>query len=139
MVHLSDRWRRHPARGGQETIVWLHSLLRYGGGPDHRRRLGPLFLVLQGGHAARQLQPAAATGFEPGKLYTTTFVVGGVEQVKKADGTAVPAVRVTPDVRDQAGKRTAVGSVLWLSNGAALKPVRMEASLPVGRIVLALK
>jgi hypothetical protein len=95
-------------------------------------------------YVLRSIQPRTGDRLEipatdSGKLYTATFVVGGVEQVKKADGTAVPALRVTPDVRDQVGKRTAAGSVLWLSHDAALKPVRLEASLPVGRVVLALK
>lgn len=100
--------------------------------------------LLSAVYVLRAIQPRTGDRLDipvtdSGKLYTATFVVGGVEQVKKADGTAVAALRVTPDVRDQAGKRTAAGSVLWLSNDAALKPVRMEASLPVGRIVLALK
>lgn len=100
--------------------------------------------VLSAVYVLRAIQPRSGDRLEipvsdSGRIYKTTFVVGGVESVKRADGTAVAALRVIPDVRDESGRRTAAASVLWLSNDAALKPVRMETSLPVGRIVLALK
>jgi hypothetical protein len=76
---------------------------------------------------------------DSGKMYTVTFVVGNVEQVQKADGTKVPALRVMPAAREQNDKPATGGIVMWLASDLTLKPVRMEASLTVGRVVLALK
>jgi hypothetical protein len=76
---------------------------------------------------------------DSGKLYKVTFVVGAVESVKKADGTSISALRVTPNITDQKGQPAGRGTTLWLSNDAALKPVRMEGALAAGRIVIALK
>ncbi len=76
---------------------------------------------------------------DSGWMYTATFVVGAAEAVKKADGSVVQALRVTPQVINEKGQPAAGGFVLWLSNDAALAPVRMEGSLAAGRIVLALK
>jgi hypothetical protein len=95
-------------------------------------------------YVLRAIQPRTGDRLEvpvsdSGWLYKVTFVIGAVESVKKADGTAVPALKVTPEVVDEGGKRAASGTVFWLSNDAALKPVRIEGALAAGRIVIALK
>ena len=95
-------------------------------------------------YVLRSIQPRTGDRLEipvsdSGKQYKVTFIVGGVEPQKKSDGTSVPALRVTPDIRDEKGKPTAAGSVIWLANNPSLTPVRMEASLPVGRVVVALR
>jgi hypothetical protein len=95
-------------------------------------------------YVLRSIQPRTGDRLEipvsdSGKLYKVTFIVGGVEPQKKSDGTAVQALRVTPEIRDEKGKPAAAGSVLWLANNPSLTPVRMEASLPVGRVVVALR
>lgn len=76
---------------------------------------------------------------DSGWNYAVTFVVSGPETANNAAGSAVPALRVTPQVIDEAGKRVGQGFVFWLSNDAALKPVRMEGRLAAGSIVIALR
>jgi hypothetical protein len=76
---------------------------------------------------------------DSGWLYNATFVVSAPEMVKNAAGIAVPALRVAPQVTDEKRQRISGSLVFWLSNDEALKPVRMEAALAVGRVVLALK
>ncbi|HYE85767.1 MAG TPA: DUF3108 domain-containing protein [Vicinamibacterales bacterium] len=76
---------------------------------------------------------------DSGRLYRITFVVGGEEQVKKADGTLVRAFGVMPQAIEESGKKVGSGVRFWLSNDAKLAPVRMEAALTVGRVVLALR
>ena len=94
-------------------------------------------------YVLRSIQPRTGDRLDipvsdSGKQYTVTFVVGNVESVQKADGTRVPALRVTPEVREGKG-RPVTGMVIWLGNDAALRPVRMEASLRIGRVVVAIK
>ena len=48
------------------------------------------------------------------------------------------ALRVTPRIFE-GSKSVAGGSVLWLATDGSFKPVRLEAALTVGRVVLALK
>jgi hypothetical protein len=100
--------------------------------------------ILSSIYVLRSIQPRTGDRLDipvtdSGKMYTVTFVVGNVEQVQKADGTKVPALRVMPAAREQNGKPATGGIVMWLASDLTLKPVRMEASLTVGRVVLALK
>ena len=76
---------------------------------------------------------------DSGWNYMVTFNVGGAEPVKIANGTSVAALRVTPTVINEEGRNVGQGFVFWLSNDAALKPVRMEGPLAAGHVVLALK
>lgn len=76
---------------------------------------------------------------DSGWSYKVTFVVSGPEPAKNAAGTAVPSLRVTPQVIDEKGQRVGEGFVFWLANDATLKPVRMEGRLAAGRVVIALK
>jgi hypothetical protein len=76
---------------------------------------------------------------DSGWMYKVTFVVTGPEMVKDAAGRSVSTLKVVPQVIDEGGKRVGEGFSFWLSNDAALKPVRMEGSLAAGRIVIALK
>jgi len=95
-------------------------------------------------YALRTIAPKAGEKFsmpvsDSGWLYQVTWTVGQVEPVKMASGQTVQALRVTPRATDEKGQTVGAGSVLWLSTDGAFKPVRLEASAPVGRIVLALK
>ena len=95
-------------------------------------------------YVLRSIQPRPGDRLEmpisdSGWLYRVAFVVGAPESVQKADGSAVSALRVTPRITDEAGKPVSSNTVLWLSHDAALKPVRMEAALTVGRIVMAMR
>lgn len=76
---------------------------------------------------------------DSGRMYNVTFAIGGEERVKKADGTVVNALVVSPQAVEEPNKPVNTGLRFWLSNDARLVPVRMEAGLAVGRIVLALK
>lgn len=100
--------------------------------------------VLSAIYVLRSIQPRPGDRLEvpvsdSGHLYRVTFVVGNEERVKKADGSLVGALGVTPQAIDEKGKSAGSGLRLWLSNDARLAPVRLEAALTVGRIVLALK
>ena len=100
--------------------------------------------VLSAIYVLRSIQPRPGDKLEipvsdSGRLYNVTFTVGAEEQVRKADGSAVAALAVTPRAVE-VGSKAADGSLkFWLSNDARLVPVRMEAALAVGRVVLALK
>jgi hypothetical protein len=76
---------------------------------------------------------------DSGWMYQATFVVGAAEAVKRADGSMVQALRVTPQIINEQGQPTADGFVMWLSSDPSHTPVRMEGSLAAGRIILALK
>jgi len=76
---------------------------------------------------------------DSGWNYVVTFTVGAAEAVKKANGTTVQALRVTPKAINEQGKDVAQGFVMWLANDATLVPVRMEGPLAAGHVVLALK
>jgi hypothetical protein len=100
--------------------------------------------ILSAVYVLRSIQPRTGDRLDipvsdSGKKYTVTFVVGNVESVEQADGTRVPALRVTPQVREHGTSRPIGGTVLWLANDTSLKPVRMESTLAVGRVVAALK
>ena len=97
-------------------------------------------------HHEQQTRGAERTGdrldvpvTDSAKLYTVTFAVGNVESVQNAAGARVPALRITPTVREQGGTAPISGTVIWLSNDASLKPIRFESTVAVGRIVAALK
>ena len=76
---------------------------------------------------------------DSGWLYQITWTIGQPETVKIASGQTVQGLRVTPTVKNEQGKAVASTSVLWLATDGTFKPVRLEAALPVGRVVLALK
>lgn len=95
-------------------------------------------------YALRTIAPKTGESFampvsDSGKLYQIKWTIGQLETVKLASGQAVQALRVTPRIFDEQSKSVAGGSVLWLANDGSFKPVRLEAALAVGRIVLALK
>lgn len=100
--------------------------------------------ILSSIYVLRSIQPRPGDRLEipvsdSAKLYQVTFAVGNAESVAKSDGTRVPALRVTPNVKLVGGESPASGTVLWLANDATFRPVRMETTLAVGRIVIALK
>jgi hypothetical protein len=73
-----------------------------------------------------------------GHLYQTDFAVGNVEALK-VGGNTVQALRITPTITDPAGQPVAQGAVLWVTNDARHIPVRLEAPLAAGRVVLSLR
>lgn len=100
--------------------------------------------VLSAIYVLRSIQPRPGDRLDvpvsdSGRLYNVTFVVGAEEKVKKADGSVVGALAVTPRAVEVGGKSAGSGLRFWLSNDAKLVPVRLEAGLTVGRVVLALK
>jgi len=100
--------------------------------------------VLSAIYALRTIAPRAGEKFtmpvsDSGWLYQVLWTVGQVEPVKVASGQVVQALRVTPRVTDEKGQAVGSGSVLWLANDGSFRPVRLEASATVGRVVLALK
>jgi hypothetical protein len=95
-------------------------------------------------YALRTIAPRPGETFtmpvsDSGWLYQVTWTIGRPEAVKIASGQTVQALRVTPTIKDEQGKSVASTSVLWLATDGTFKPVRMEAALAVGRVVLALK
>lgn len=95
-------------------------------------------------YALRTIAPKAGESFampvsDSGKLYQVKWTIGQPETVKLASGQPVQALRVTPRIFDEQSKSVAGGSVLWLATDGSFKPVRLEAALAVGRVVLALK
>ncbi len=94
-------------------------------------------------YALRTIAPKAGESFampvsDSGKLYQVKWTIGQPETVKNASGQPVQALRVTPRIYE-GSKSVAAGSVLWLATDGSFKPVRLEAALTVGRVVLALK
>ena len=76
---------------------------------------------------------------DSGTLYRVQLVVGQPEPTRLADGSTVQAMRLSPTVVDEAGQTRNLRGSVWLAADGTYKPVRFEASLPVGRIVLALQ
>jgi hypothetical protein len=76
---------------------------------------------------------------DSGTLYQVQMAVGQPGPVRKADGSTVQGLPVTPTVVDGTGKPTGLRASLWLGADGAYTPIRFEASLPVGRIVVALR
>lgn len=75
---------------------------------------------------------------DDGKPYTVNFDVGAVESVKVPFG-PMNAWNVRINITD--ANRQSVGSkiAVWLSNDARRLPVKLQADLPVGAFVLALR
>jgi hypothetical protein len=95
-------------------------------------------------YALRTIAPRAGESFgmpvsDSGKLYQVKWTIGHAETVKLASGQPIQALRVTPRIFDEQSKAVGSGSVLWLATDGSFKPVRLEAALAVGRVVLALK
>ena len=75
---------------------------------------------------------------ERGVLLTVRMTVGRKERVATGAG-VFRAWRIPVAVTDTDGNPASRGLVLWISDDARRLPVRLEAELPVGRFVLALR
>ncbi len=75
---------------------------------------------------------------DSGKAYTIRVIVGARESVKSGIGT-LPALKLTLEVTDAAGKpANARGLTLWLSDDARRLPLKLVAGLAVGSFQLTL-
>ena len=95
-------------------------------------------------YALRTIAPKPGEKFgmpvsDSGWLYQVVWTIGQPEPIKTSSGQTVQALRVTPHVTDEKGKDAAGMTTIWLAMDGTYKPLRLEASLAVGRIVLALK
>jgi hypothetical protein len=75
---------------------------------------------------------------DSGTLFNAQFDVGALEQVKVPFGT-VPAWNVRLTLTDAKGELVWKRTELWMSNDNRRLPVKLQAELPIGHFVLALK
>jgi len=75
---------------------------------------------------------------DSGTLFTVEFAVGALEDVKTALGT-MPAWNIAIALKDVKGDLFWKDTIVWMSNDARRLPVKLQAQLPVGHFVLALK
>jgi hypothetical protein len=90
---------------------------------------------------ALPLKPGASITMpvsDSGRLYRVQVNVGAAEPVKTGLGT-VNAWRVTPTIRDEAGKPTGRAMAMWISDDARKLPVKLQAELVVGSFQLTLR
>jgi hypothetical protein len=73
-----------------------------------------------------------------GELYSVTMDAGPIEQVRVPAGT-FGAWRLTGFITDADGQEIWKNIAVWISNDAARLPVKLQAELPVGNFVLALR
>jgi hypothetical protein len=73
-----------------------------------------------------------------GELYTVTVDTGAVEEVRVPAGT-FPAWRLSGSIADAAGQQIWKNVGVWISSDARRLPVKLQAELPVGHFVLALR
>ncbi len=95
-------------------------------------------------YALRTIAPRPGESFtmpvsDSGWLYQVKWTVGAAEAVKNVSGQLTQGLRVTPSITDESGRAVAATSVLWLATDGTFRPIRLEAALPIGRVVLALK
>ena len=75
---------------------------------------------------------------DSGSLYTVNFQVGPIESVRVPYG-AVNAWNIQVSLSDAAGQPVWKNTALWMTNDARRLPVKLQAELPVGHFVLALR
>jgi hypothetical protein len=75
---------------------------------------------------------------DSGTLFTAQFEVAGVEDVRVPFGT-LPAWHIRLALTDAQGKLFWKNTVVWMSNDARRLPLKLQAELPIGHFVLALK
>lgn len=75
---------------------------------------------------------------DSGALYTTQVEVGAIERVTVPLG-EMDAWKLNLAITDAAGERVWKDIAIWVSNDARRLPVKMQAELPVGAFVLALR
>jgi len=75
---------------------------------------------------------------DSGTLFTVDFAVGALEEVKAPIGT-MPAWNIAIALKDVDGKLFWQDTIVWMSNDARRLPIKLQARLPVGHFVLALK
>jgi hypothetical protein len=75
---------------------------------------------------------------DSGTLFNAQFEVGALEQIRVPFGT-MPAWNVRLTLTDAEGNLFWKRTELWMSNDARRLPLKLQAELPVGHFVLALK
>jgi hypothetical protein len=75
---------------------------------------------------------------DEGTLYDVRVAVRPVEQVSVPLG-AFPAWKLNVDIVDSAGEPAAKNAAIWISNDPRRLPLKLQAELPVGDFVLALR
>jgi hypothetical protein len=75
---------------------------------------------------------------DDGSLYTVTMQASGTERVKVPLGD-MTAWNIKVSIIDATGQPVGQNIGLWISNDARRLPVKMQADLPVGNFVLALR
>ena len=73
-----------------------------------------------------------------GAIYNVTMDVGAVERLRVPAGD-MGAWNVKVTITDAKGQPAATNAVVWISNDARRLPLKMQAGLPVGDFVLALR
>jgi hypothetical protein len=75
---------------------------------------------------------------DSGALFNAQFEVAGVEEVRVPLGT-LPAWQIRVALTDAQGQAVWKNTVLWMTNDGRRLPIKLQAELPVGHFVLALK
>lgn len=75
---------------------------------------------------------------DSGTLYTASFNVGAVEQIK-VPYTTTTAWNIQVSLTDSNNQLVWKNTALWMTNDARRLPIKLQAELPVGHFVLALK
>jgi hypothetical protein len=75
---------------------------------------------------------------DDGALYTVTMDVGAVERTRVPLG-ELNAWSVKVAIADAAGRAVGSNAAVWISNDARRLPIKLQADLPVGYFVLALR
>ena len=75
---------------------------------------------------------------DSGSPFNVQFTVGAVEQIKVPVGT-MPAWNIAIALTDSKGDLFWTDTVVWMSTDARRLPLKLQARLPVGHFVLALK
>jgi hypothetical protein len=99
--------------------------------------------VLSAIYALRAVPLKANAGFtmpvcDGGKVYRVRFTIGNIETIRAGPGNG-PAFRITPTIVDDSGRTVGRPIRLWVSADARQVPLKIEADLAVGSIVLTLR
>jgi hypothetical protein len=104
--------------------------------PDTQDGLATLYALRT--RALKTGERTAIPVADGGELYTVTMDVGAVEQIRVPAGTFA-AWHLTGFITDAEGQEIWKNIGVWISNDRGRVPVKLQAELPVGHFVLALR